>query len=134
MAILACFLVPFSCNIFFSKALPWGNVYPCFWGVSCTLQKEESYFHIHFVNLHLFNKKLNPLILGDINYQWLVITIILLLLLMKLVMMMSVWRKKYVCVCMSLCMKTSFGFLGTILLFFYVFMSVVNLLRMKFSL
>lgn len=43
-------------------------------------------------------------------------------------------KEKYVCVCVSLCIKISFGFLGIILLFFYVFMSVVNLLRMEFSL
>ena len=81
----ACFLDPFDWkNLFptlYSEVISLWKADVCF----CTKQKDESCFHIYSVRLCLYIGKLSPLLLRDINYQWLLISVIFVLFLLVVV-------------------------------------------------
>jgi hypothetical protein len=82
-------------NLFFFHTLLWGNDFLMLRSISCMEQRDGSCFYIH-VSLCLFIGELSPLILRDINSQWLLISVILVV-----VVMVAVWVCVCVCVCVS---------------------------------
>ena len=116
MAIPTCFLgqlclenliQPLRCLSLMLKNLSWMQ------------QKDGSCFCIHSITLCLCIGELSPLILRDINNQWLLIPITLLLLVVVCV---------NVCVCFPSC-----GFPHVRLFISCVFMDIVNFLGLEFS-
>ena len=74
----ACFLGPFDWKIF-SQPFTLRECLSLRWRcVSCMQQKDGSCFHIHSVSVCLFIGELSPLILRNINDQWLINLVIFL--------------------------------------------------------